>query len=614
MKLPHRIARPVALTLLAHMVLAPCADALGPLTPVDLQITRAAPRMNERERTLDYPVTFTNATAQAIAGPIQILAPLGTQNVTVHTEYDPESQPPQKHYVTLPTSLAPGQSFTQIFRIVPSRIESPRLEAFVESIGPVDPATAPAPAITSARPGEYVVDSDWPLRIRAVIGQEWLWDADATNPNGGTLSFTLAPIPNPKPDLAGAAYPTGATIDPVTGVLRWTPTATGLHAARLTVSDGVANATAAHDLAFVVANPGEGPPPLTCNPWASSVSSPGAEIPLNYSQVHYDDLVFGGSPNVVVAPGRTASCTPVAGTMIGEGAHAVRCQTNDALWPAGSCEFQANVTPGYLITIPFPQEYVNLRIEGDACQQTGGLIVLCSGVGSTSFTVRSTGLGVAHDVVITIPIPASASAEAIGVVSPGVVSPCLRIEAGPDDVSLVCEIGDLASGEAYPMSLVLASDNYAQAFPLSTATVTTATPELTTIDNSVQVRFANMPEPPSGTLEELFICQGPPPGLDCPCDEEDPIDVCKAEVAKEWAEYMQEQECRRNAEAVHGFAGLIHQACEEQPAWFRYVIMGAFGVAALVTGAGAALWAFYGPSNLSIFTAGEIGASAAMIL
>src|SRR5262249_29452150 len=151
--------------------------------------------------------------------------------------------------------------------------------------------------------GEHVVNADWPYRIHTVAGQEYLWDADATNPNGGTLSFVIDAIPNPTPDLASAPFPTDATIDPFTGVFRWTPPAPGLYAARITVSDGVANATSHHYLAFQVDGADALPAPIACSDWSGVVPEPGAEVPLLYEKHGYDDLPFGGVSNVVVGPG-----------------------------------------------------------------------------------------------------------------------------------------------------------------------------------------------------------------------------------------------------------------------------------------------------------------------
>jgi hypothetical protein len=614
MKIPHGLARAVSVVLLAQMVLAPVARALGPLTPANLQVTRGAPTLDDREGTLDYPVTFTNATGQAIAGPIQVFTPSGTLNYTLFTN-DPGQ--PQTFYVTLPTALAPGQSFTQIFRIPPSRLGSPVFTPFVETIGPVDPATAPAPQITNARPGEYVVQSDYPLRIRAIAGQEYLWDADATNPNGGTLDFTLGPIPNPKPDLAAASPVTDATLDPLTGVLRWTPPAPGLYTARLNIADGKANATGFIDLAFQVEDANALPPALSCNSYITYASQPGQERPLFYDFRRYDDLLYlGGNPqNVVVGPGRTAACTPNQGTTVGEGSYDVHCQTTDALYPVGSCDFPASVTPSYGFVVVDVQDFVNLRLTAEGCAQVTDALTPCSLPGTNDLTVRNTGLGVAHDVVLTIPIPPEANSGAIAVVTSGPTSLCQRVANGAD-VSLVCAFGDLAGGAEQRVAWVLSPNDesalLAQYSPV-TVSVATSTPELTYADNSV-LSQPTIKVDYGVELEHIYTCAFP--DGQCHCDgvapqSNTPLPAsCSAKIDQAWADLWAEQRCRE-AHAHDGtFAVLLGDACAKKPAWFQYVINGIFAVGAIITGAGVFLEAIYGAANISIFTADIIPAAA----
>lgn len=114
----------VAATYLSLVTFASSALA-GPMGPATgITVKAGAPRSNEREGTVDYPVVFTN--------------------------------------------------------------------------------TGSKPTVTPA-PGEYRAAGQPRPRIRAVACEEYLWDVDATNPQGGTLKYTVAPIPAPLPaDLASA--------------------------------------------------------------------------------------------------------------------------------------------------------------------------------------------------------------------------------------------------------------------------------------------------------------------------------------------------------------------------------------------------------------------------
>src|SRR5690606_19252130 len=65
---PQRITALAFVALLVQALLSPAARALGPLSPAPLAVSVASPRVNEREGTLDYPVTITNPGVQAVAG------------------------------------------------------------------------------------------------------------------------------------------------------------------------------------------------------------------------------------------------------------------------------------------------------------------------------------------------------------------------------------------------------------------------------------------------------------------------------------------------------------------------------------------------------------------
>lgn len=589
---PHRLAALASVALLVQAMLSPAARALGPLSPAPLAVEVASPRVNEREGTLDYPVTITNPGPQVVAGPIHVRGPYGLQNRTVTTHL--VQGEPSQLYATLPTGLAPGQSFTQIFRVVPRTLETPAFTPFVEAIGPVDPATAPAPQITNARPGEYVVHSDTPLRIRAVVGQEWLWDIDATNPNGGTLAFSLGPIPSPKPDLAGANPVTGASIEPLTGVMRWTPPAAGLYAARLTISDGVADATTHYDFAFQVE--AGAPPSLACTGYTTWIYEPGQEHILNYTT----SAQIVEVPNVQIPPGRELHCTPEAGAIVGEGNHTIRCETTDRRWPNESCEFVVSVAPSYPIVVIDLQEYVNLRIEQGDCRQTIGELPPCNGEGAGRLLIRNTGLGTAHDVTLTLPYPPEADRNNQLLRSTAAVTSCERTEDSP----LVCHLGDLPGGQEIVFQTAYAPTSMSPYFSPVLASVSTSTPELSTHDNTAILKPTQWI---TGPFAEIKICTGdllPDGYLEIPDDIS--FEECSEIVTKAWAKYNAERACRERHRNSHALTGLLGDPCEKQPEWFKYVIMGVMAVG-VITGAGAFYAAGHGAYQTVIFLATEAG-------
>lgn len=62
----------------------------------------------------------------------------------------------------------------------------------------------------------------------AVPGQLWSYPVTATDPNGDTITFSLLP----------GQFPTGAAIDPQTGLLTWTPSANGAYRFVVVANDG----------------------------------------------------------------------------------------------------------------------------------------------------------------------------------------------------------------------------------------------------------------------------------------------------------------------------------------------------------------------------------------
>jgi hypothetical protein len=610
-----RLAQVVACALLAQMPLAPVASALGPLTAADVQVTRGAPRPNLREATLDYPLTLTNATDAAIDGPLHVQVLSAPAFVDLHNPSGilfPGSSLASQ-YVTLPTGLAPGQSFTQTIRLKSAeRLITPQYAVWQETIPPVDPATAPAPGMTAVPPGTYGAAAIG-IRIRTAAGQEWVYDVDATNPNGGTLGFGIEPVASLPPELAGAQFPTGATIEPVTGVLRWTPPAPGLYAFGIRVSDGKANATGYE--AYVVDVEDFGQAPLACSPYTTSVSAPGQTVPIDFG--------FGTSApaNVVSPASRKVRCVPESGTELGEGVHTVRCETADGFAPSGACTFEARVERGYspVIIIGTAQDYVNLRLDGEGCAfgaDAPGMLSFGPCVGAVDGTgqirVRNTGLGVAHAVTLTIPVPPEANPEAIGIITGSQVV-CQRLEDA-NGVFMQCALGDIpGGGEGYvavaftggaPVDLGNGVVGVKPFSPVSVR-VSTSTPELTELDNTITLR-------PQLTIvgDSIKICNENnfPSGYEGRYRDEWPYEQCVAEASRAWSEYWTEVECRRN-QPRSGFVALLGDTCKPQPDWVRYVINGVFAVGTLVTGAGVVATLVYGTAQLSVFNAGIVAAS-----
>jgi hypothetical protein len=274
----------------------------------------------------------------------------------------------------------------------------------------------------------------------------------------------------------------------------------------------------------------------------------------------------------------------------------------------------AAVLPGYPFVVIDAQDFVNLRIVAANCAQVTDALTPCSVAGTSDLTVRNTGLGVAHDVVLTIPIPPEANSQAISVVTGGATSLCERVANGTD-VSLVCALGDLAGGAEQRVAWVLAPDGVHYFYSPVTVSVATSTPELTYADNTV-VSQPTLESVLSSQdfVTDIFVCSAIFPDTECHC-EQGPTGVldvpaCKAKAAQAWAEYDAEQECRREHAHDSSLAALLGDACEKKPAWFTYVVNGIFAVGTIVTGAGVVMEAVYGAANLSIFASDLIPAAA----
>lgn len=80
-------------------------------------------------------------------------------------------------------------------------------------------------------PGTSIYFTTKPL-TEAKVGEAWVYDADAVDPDGGVLHYRIEEAP------LGAPFPfaEGMTVNATTGVVEWTPTRTGVFAAAVIAS------------------------------------------------------------------------------------------------------------------------------------------------------------------------------------------------------------------------------------------------------------------------------------------------------------------------------------------------------------------------------------------
>lgn len=581
----------VAATYLSLVTFASSALA-GPMGPATgITVKAGAPRSNEREGTVDYPVVFTNTGSKPTEQPIQIVAPPGTKNVTTSDT--------ARRYVTLPTALAPGQSFEQIFRIeAPKNGWSPDFTPLFESAGVYRPKDAPPPRIVTPAPGEYRAAGQPRPRIRAVAGEEYLWDVDATNPQGGTLKYTVAPIPAPLPaDLASATALTGATIEPVTGVFRWTPPSAGLFTARIGVGDGKALTPSFYDLVFQVeANAGAA---LTCADYNAQTYT-GVAVPVLYRTTRDGQ---NGPPSVIVAPNRTATCNLSPTARLADGTYPVSCETNDALFPAASCKFNVNIkgVPGTpptsgsgtvadRIVLPFGTT-PNLALEQADCGAGGDPAAQCE-PGYAAFRIRNNGGATARGVTAKIPYPAEATRE-FALMSSDTKASCDRNRMD-DNAPLICNFGDLAKGAVATIKLAFAPKNYVPYFSQTLISVTTTDTELTLHDNTLNLR-------PGSPIKQNELQGDFVKNIKVPCDAECRKRNCLAASGP-----------KKSGEGYHTLALLSGwgRTCDKLPAWTSYIITGVIALGAIVAIGGVVILA---PSNF-LLNAGQAGGTAATAL
>ena len=118
--------------------------------------------------------------------------------------------------------------------------------------------------------------------ISATVGQPYVYPVSASDPEGATVAYSLV------------AAPTGMTIDPLTGLIEWTPTAdqAGPQTVTVRVDDGAGGVSAQTFIVNVAAEPGVNRAP-------SITSVPGTAVTVGdayaYDAVAIDpdgDLIF----------------------------------------------------------------------------------------------------------------------------------------------------------------------------------------------------------------------------------------------------------------------------------------------------------------------------------
>lgn len=496
------LARVLSLVL-AFQILAPTPSVLAAVTEVPLTVTVGAPRANPLTNTIDVPVTVRNDLGYAVPGPIALgsfgdpyppvqPAPGQFQPYLVGKYgplYPDGASAPFPSYVDVHKGLAPGESASEVLRFfnrddVIAELDDirtyvyppngfgivPAPTSFPTTGGPIDITTG-APVDT---PGALPND----MRAWRTVGwilQLFQYDFDATNFNGGTLTYRIVPIPSLPPSLAGATFPPVINID-ADGVVRWWSTTAGLFAFRIEVSDGVVPGWGKQDIVIEVLDPATqiAADPLRCMS-GSFVLPPGEQyVDAQYDVIRPSDPFIVGRANVALSEGRQMSCFPPKNYPTGAGINAFSCRTTDGLFPADTCSFEIAVTEATPPPVPDPP---NLRIEvyGEEkfqhCHTVTGpngfpnlvceryLEPTVTDRGNFHVTVSNDGDEPALGVIVQFAIPTDPGGDPIDdeawALVPGRDGECSLDVLG----STVCAFGDLAAGERFDLNIIFQPGN-----------------------------------------------------------------------------------------------------------------------------------------------------------
>jgi len=122
---------------------------------------------------------------------------------------------------------------------------------------------SPAPPITE---NQAPIITSIPI-TSVTVGETYVYDVKATDPDGDTLTYSLS------------TKPTGMTIGPATGLIKWTPKAKGNYAVTVKVSDGALSDT--QSFTIVVSKP-SAPPPVNHAPIIASIPDLATIVGIQY--------------------------------------------------------------------------------------------------------------------------------------------------------------------------------------------------------------------------------------------------------------------------------------------------------------------------------------------
>lgn len=529
-----KLSRVLAWVLIFQIV-GPAPRVLAAVTEVPLTIEVGAPRVNPLTRSVDVPVTVTNDLGFAVPAPIALAsyadpfppvqpAP-GIFQPYLIGKYGPiypdGASAPFPSYVDLPTGLAPGQSVQQVLRFfnrddVVADWSHIRTFTYAANTGGFPPYATSFP--TTGVPidiatGEQIVQPTGFLpcctnawRTVAWQFQTFQYDFDATNYNGGSLSYEIVPVPSLPPSLAGAAFPDTARIDEV-GVVRWFPSGVGLWAFRIQVRDGVVATPGGQDIVVDVREPDAAiaTDPITCGGGSQILDQQTQFVPAPYDILRPSDPIVLGRAYAMVAEGRQTSCFPSTGNLMGVGTNTVTCRTIDGLFPADTCSFDVDVAKPEPPPVPTPPD---LRIEVSGveryqnCALTGGYELSCqrylapnvTDVGSFHIAVINAGDQAASDVVVRLRLPVTIGGDVIDddewVWFPGNAGSCTLYETtseiGYENVpQFECTFDDgaLQPGQRIDLDFATASGNEEDLF--ARVQVSTSSTDANLADNEV---------------------------------------------------------------------------------------------------------------------------------
>jgi hypothetical protein len=497
------LARLLALVLV-FQIFAPTPSVLAAVTEIPLTVTVGAPRSNPLTNTIDVQVTVKNDLGYAVPGPIAIgsfgdpFPPVqpapGVFQPYLVGKYGPlypdGASAPYPSYVDLHKGLAPGESASEVLRFFNRDDVFAELDDVRTYVYPANPyGIVPGPTSFPTTGGPIDITTGAPvdtpgalpndMRSWRTVGwvlQLFQYDFDATNFNGGTLTYRIVPIPSLPPSLAGAAFPPVINIDG-DGVVRWWSTTPGLFAFRIEVNDGVVPGWGGQNIVIEVLDPATqmAADPLSCMSGSYVLPLGQQYVDAQYDVIRPTDSWIVGRAHVMLAEGRQMSCFPPKAYPTGKGTNSFSCRTTDGLFPADTCGFDIAVTEASPPPVPDPPD---LRVEvygAEKFQNCHNVAppgspfpdLVCDRYleptvtdrGQFRVTVSNDGDQTAEDVVVQFAVPSDDDGDLIDdeawAMIPGREGTCTLDIVG----SVQCEFGDLGPGERFDVELVFQPGN-----------------------------------------------------------------------------------------------------------------------------------------------------------